>query len=45
MRAIMVNLYDHVAPLSSPYNIQTKERDIHFPLSYLIFKNPNKRKE
>jgi hypothetical protein len=34
----MVNLYDHVNPLSSPCNIQTKERDIYFPLPYLIFK-------
>ena len=38
MRTIMVNLYNHVTLLSSPYHIQTKGRDIHSPLSYLIFK-------
>ena len=34
----MINLYDYVTPLSSLYNIQTKERDVHSPLPYLIFK-------
>ena len=38
MRTIMINLYDYVTPLSSLYNIQTKERDVHSPLPYLIFK-------
>ena len=34
----MVNLYDHVTPLSSPLNIQTKGRDVQSSLPYLIFK-------
>ena len=38
MRIIMVNLYDYVTPLSSPYNIQTKGRNTHSTLLYLIFK-------
>ena len=34
----MINLYDYVTPLSSLYNIQTKERVVHSSLPYLIFK-------
>ena len=43
MRTIIVNLYEHVTPLSFPYNIQTRGRDIHFPLPYLIFKTSKQR--
>jgi hypothetical protein len=42
MGTIMINLYDYVTPFSSLYNIQTKERDVHSPLPYLIFKTLNK---
>ena len=36
----MVNLYDHVTPLSPTptYNIQTKGEGYPFPFPYLIFK-------
>jgi hypothetical protein len=39
----MVNLYDYVTPLSSPYNIQTNGRDTYSPLLYLIFKTSKTR--
>jgi hypothetical protein len=35
---IIVNLYDHPPLLSSPYNFQTKGRDIYSPPPYSNFK-------
>ena len=33
---MMVNLYDHVTPFSSPDNIQRKGMDIHSPLPLIL---------
>ena len=38
MWVIIVNLYDHSPLLSSPYNFQTKGRDIYSPPLYLNIK-------
>ena len=40
----MVNLYDHATTLSSPYNIQIKKKDVHYPFPYLSFKTSKLRK-